>query len=105
VKIAMSEGPITVVIPGDLHLTDSDLENHRVAHWVVDEINGLIRPDFVQFIGDNVQDATDEQFNLFDELRGRLQVPHFALVGDHDVKGDPTAAGFRRHVGATYGSM
>ena len=103
--MAMSEGPITVVIPGDLHLTEPDLENHRVAHWVVDEVNGLIRPDFVQFIGDNVQDATDEQFQLFNEIRDRLQVPHFSLVGDHDVKGDPTAAGFRRHIGATYGSM
>jgi 3',5'-cyclic-AMP phosphodiesterase len=103
--MAMSEGAITVVIPGDLHLTEPDLENHRVAQWVVDEVNGLIRPDFVQFIGDNVQDATDEQFQLFNELRARLQVPHFALVGDHDVKGDAIAAGFRRHIGATYGPM
>ena len=29
----------------------------------------MIQPDFVQFIGDNVQDATDAQFRIFDELQ------------------------------------
>jgi len=99
------EDTVIVVIPGDLHLTEPHLENHRVAQWVVDDVNGLIRPDFVQFIGDNVQDATDEQFHLFNALRARLEVPHFTLVGDHDVKDDPIAAGFRRHVGAPYGAI
>ena len=97
--------PVVVVVPGDLHLTEPDLENVRVAHWMVDEVNGLIRPDFVQFIGDNVQDATEAQFRLFDDLRGRLEVPHFALIGDHDVKDDPLATGFRRHVGEPYGAI
>ncbi len=56
------DNPVVVVVPGDLHLTEPDLENVRAAHWVVGEVNGLIRPDFVQFIGDNVQDATEAQF-------------------------------------------
>jgi 3',5'-cyclic-AMP phosphodiesterase len=96
--------PVVVVVPGDLHLTEPGLENVRVAHRVVDDVNTLIRPDFVQFIGDNVQDATEEQFHLFDEIRGRLAVPYFALIGDHDIKNDPGAAGFRQHVGEPYGS-
>jgi hypothetical protein len=100
----MSDQPIVVVVPGDLHLTEPGLENHRVAHQVVDEVNRLVRPDYVQFIGDNVQDATEAQFRLFDEVRGRLSVPHHALVGDHDVQDDPRAQGFRAHVGETYGS-
>ena len=87
---------MTFVVPGDLHLTEAGLDNHRVALRVVDEVNDLIRPDFVQFIGDNVQDATEAQFRLFDDLRGRLDVPHFALVGDHDVKDDPEAPGLPR---------
>ena len=95
---------VTVVIPGDLHLTESGLDNHTAAQLMVAEVNGLVRPDFVQFIGDNVQDATEEQFRLFDELRGRLEVPHFALVGDHDVKDDPGAGGFRAHLGETFGA-
>ena len=96
--------PVTFVVPGDLHLTEADLDNHLAALRVVDEVNQLIRPDFVQFIGDNVQDATEAQFRLFDDLRGRLAAPHFALVGDHDVKGDPGASGFRVRFGRTYGS-
>jgi 3',5'-cyclic AMP phosphodiesterase CpdA len=100
----MSDDPVIVVVPGDLHLTEPGLENVRVARWVVDEVNGLIRPDFVQFIGDNVQDATETQFHLFDSIRDRLRVPHFALVGDHDVKDDPSASGFRRYVGAPFGA-
>ena len=87
----MSEGPITVVIPGDLHLTEPDLENHRVAHWVVDEVNGLIRPDFVQFIGDNVQDATERTVpTLQRDSRPACKSRTSRLVGDHDVKDDPT---------------
>ena len=99
------QAPIVVVIPGDLHLDDEGLEAERVARWVIEEVNGAIRPDFVQFIGDNVQDATEEQFRRFDAIRGALKVPHFALVGDHDVKDDPDAGGFRRHVGKPWGSV
>jgi 3',5'-cyclic-AMP phosphodiesterase len=76
-----TDDSITFVVPGDLHLTESGLDNDKVASWMVDEVNDLIRPDFVQFIGDNVQDATEDQFRLFDRLRGRLAVPHHALVG------------------------
>ena len=100
----MSSESVTFVVPGDLHLTEAGLDNHRVALWMVEEVNDLIRPDFVQFIGDNVQDATEGQFRLFDDLRGRLTVPHHALVGDHDVKDDPDAIGFRAHLGDTHGS-
>ncbi len=99
-----TDKPIVVVVPGDLHLTEPDLDNVRVASRVMEDVNRLIRPDFVQFIGDNVQDATEAQFRLFDEIRGRLEVPHFAMIGDHDVKGDPFAAGFRRHLGESYGA-
>ncbi len=102
--LSMFDEAVIVAIPGDLHLTEPGLPNHRAAERVVEEINQCIRPDFVQFIGDNVQDATEEQLHLFDELRGRLSMPHFALVGDHDVKDDPEASGFRAHVGPTYGS-
>ena len=102
--MSYTQNAVVVVVPGDLHLTEPGLENHRDALRVVEEVNGLVRPDFVQFIGDNVQDATPAQFALFDEVRRGLSVPDFSLVGDHDVKGDPTASGFRRHVGEPYGA-
>ncbi len=99
-----SLNPVIVAVPGDLHFSEPELENVRVAQDVVNEINTLVRPEFVQFIGDNAQDATEAQFLMFDDLRNRLNVPHFALVGDHDVKGDPAARGFRQHVGEPYGA-
>ncbi len=76
---------MTVVIPGDLHLTRRDLDNHRAAAWMVNQVNDWIRPDFVQFIGDNVQRAEEHEFELFADLRKGLTVPSYALVGDHDV--------------------
>ncbi len=96
--------PIVFAVPGDLHLTEPGLENYRVAQWMVEELNNLIRPDFVQFIGDNVQDATEGQFRIFNEIREQLRAPHYALVGDHDIKDDPEANGFREHFAETYGS-
>jgi hypothetical protein len=99
------DNPVVVVVPGDLHLTEPNLENVATAHWVVDEANALIRPDFVQFIGDNVQDATEDQWQLFNQIRGRLEVPHYAMIGDHDIKDDRGATGFRRHVGDPHGAF
>jgi predicted phosphodiesterase len=95
--------PVTVLIPGDLHLTEPGKPNHAAALRAVADANELIRPDFVQFIGDNVDDGTEEQFATFRELTDRLTVPWFALVGDHDVKGG--AGRFRSHVGEPYGSV
>src|ERR1700685_3664900 len=97
--------PVVVMIPGDLRLTEPALPNHKTAIWAVEEANNFIHPDFVQFIGDNVQDATDDQFRLFDELTMGLECPWYALVRDHDVKDDPEAVGFRGWVGETHGSL
>jgi Icc protein len=99
-----SDAPVTFVVPGDLHLTESGLENHRVARKIIDEVNQLIRPDFVQFIGDNVQHATEEQFRLFRDLASSLLVPYFTLVGDHDHDGEGVPELFIKYVGDPYGS-
>lgn len=103
----MSDANAAVVFvwPGDLHLTRPDAENHRAAGRLLDEVATLIRPDFVQFAGDNAQDATDEQFRMFDALRQRVSCPTHALVGDHDVHHDPQALGYRGHVGEPYGAF
>jgi hypothetical protein len=97
--------PVVCMIPGDLHLTEAGLSNHKTAIWAVEQANDFIRPDFVQFIGDNVQDATDEQFDLFRALAGMINCPWHALVGDHDAQGDPLASAFRDRVGDPYGSL
>src|SRR5580704_17270458 len=97
--------PVVAMIPGDLHLTEPGLPNHPTALWAVQEANNFIRPDFVQFIGDNAQDASDDQFRLFDDLTRRLDRPWYALVGDHDVKDDPQATRFREWIGEPHGAL
>jgi Icc protein len=99
-----NHSPVICVVPGDLHLTEPGLDNHRTALWMVNEVNDLVRPDFVQFIGDNVQDATEAQFHLFRDLASQLRVSWYAVPGDHDVQGDPEAGRFRRLVGEPYGA-
>jgi predicted phosphodiesterase len=96
--------PVTVLIPGDLHLTDAGLLNHAAALAAIADANELIEPDFVQFIGDNVDDGTGAQFVLFRDLTARLTTAWFAIVGDHDAQGDPEARSFREHVGPPTGS-
>jgi len=94
--------PVTFVWPGDLHLDHPGRDNHRVALWMADEVSSLIAPDFVQFAGDNVQHARDDEFALFDEVTSRLTVPWHALVGDHDAHQDPGAHAFQARLGVTY---
>jgi Icc protein len=96
--------PLLFVVPGDLHLTEAGKENHLAALWMVDEMNDYVRPDFVQFIGDNVQNAAEDEFALFNDVARRLQIPYHVLVGDHDVFHDSHAVGFRRFVAATFGA-
>jgi predicted phosphodiesterase len=100
-----NHAPVVFAWPGDLHLETADRENYRVAEWAVEQINTLVRPDFVQFAGDNAQHATAEQFELFTGLCSRLNMPHYALVGDHDAHHDPQANAYRAYCGDPYGAM
>lgn len=97
--------PVVFVWPGDLHLTRPDADNHLAAGKVLDEVESLIKPDFVQFAGDNTQHATDAQFALFAGLRARVSCPTHALVGDHDKHHDPQGIGYRTHVGEPHGAF
>jgi predicted phosphodiesterase len=94
--------PVTFVWPGDLHLEFPDRDNVKVAHWMADEVNSLIKPDFVQFAGDNVQHARPPEWVLFKDVWSKLQMPFHALVGDHDAHHDPAALAYQAELGATY---
>jgi len=96
---------VTFVWPGDLHLETPDRENYRVAQWMVDDVNNRVRPDFVQFAGDNAQKATTSQFEMFTGLRKKLTAPSYALVGDHDAHHDPHASAYRIHCGEPFGAF
>jgi 3',5'-cyclic-AMP phosphodiesterase len=98
----MTGAPVTFVWPGDLHLDVAGRDNHTTALWMADEVSTLIRPDFVQFAGDNVQHARDGEWALFAEVTGRLTVPWHALVGDHDAHHDPGCLAYQSRLGDTY---
>ena len=98
----MSTQPVVFVWPGDLHLEFTDRPNYQTALWMVDEVNELIRPDFIQFAGDNVQHARENEWALFKSVTDKLKMPFHALVGDHDAHHDPGCYSYQAHVGATY---
>lgn len=98
----MDMKPVVFVWSGDLHLETADRPNYRTAMWMADEINELIKPDFVQFPGDNVQHARDGEWALFKSVTDKLKVPFHALVGDHDAHHDPGCHSFEVHVGPPY---
>ena len=98
----MSTQPVVFVWPGDLHLESADRPNYKTALWMADEINDLIKPDFVQFAGDNVQHAREGEWKLFKNVSSKLKVPFHALVGDHDAHHDPGCYSYQANLGATY---
>ncbi|MEY2561375.1 MAG: 3,5-cyclic-AMP phosphodiesterase, partial [Verrucomicrobiota bacterium] len=98
----MNAKPVIFVWPGDLHLESADRPNYKTALWMADEVNDLIRPDFVQFAGDNVQHARESEWALFKNVTDKLKVPWHALVGDHDAHHDPGCHSYQAHVGDTY---
>jgi 3',5'-cyclic-AMP phosphodiesterase len=98
----MSANPVTFVWPGDLHLESSDRPNYQTALWMAKEINEVVKPDFVQFAGDNVQHARDNEWELFKDVTSRLTMPFHAVVGDHDAHHDPGCHSYQARLGATY---
>lgn len=98
----MSRDAVTFVWPGDLHLDVAGRDNHTTALWMADEVSSVIRPDFVQFAGDNVQHARDSEWALFEEGTSRVTAPWHALVGDHDAHHDPGCHAYQSRLGATY---
>jgi 3',5'-cyclic-AMP phosphodiesterase len=93
--------PVVFVWPGDLHLEFEDRPNYKTALWMADEVNDLVRPDFVQFAGDNVQHAREPEWKLFKNVTGKLKLPWHALVGDHDAHHDPGCHAYQKNVGPT----
>jgi 3',5'-cyclic-AMP phosphodiesterase len=98
----MNAKPVTFVWPGDLHLESEDRLNYKTALWMADEVNEIVRPDFVQLAGDNVQHAKASEWALLKNVTSKLNMPFHALVGDHDAHHDPGCRAYQAQLGATY---
>jgi Icc protein len=83
-----TEKPLRFLQIGDLHITDSGLQNHTDLRRIVDQVNentaGKI--DFVYLPGDNADDGTPEQFRIVHDELSRLIASWHAIPGDHDFK-------------------
>ncbi len=86
----------------DVHIDDKNSENNLRA--VIDEVN-LINPAFVVFTGDTLDadptgssTSTQEQANIFMSIANNLEVPFYAVPGNHEY-GYLTADGIEVYLG------
>jgi Icc protein len=72
---------------GDLHMTTRHEENYRDFLSLVEEVNRVMADslNFAYLPGDNADHGKAEEYELVREGLNRLQLPWFAIVGDHDV--------------------
>ncbi len=85
---ASSNGVLSWLHIGDLHLTAAGDENHRDLNRIVALANALPPGslDFALLPGDDAEDGTAEQYQLVRASVAPLQLPLHILPGDHDFK-------------------
>ncbi len=73
----------------------------------VEKLN-LLKPEFVISIGDLIEGYTEDnaelerQWQEFDGLANRLQMPFFYLPGNHDISNQVMADKWRQRLGSSY---
>ncbi len=73
----------------------------------VEKLN-LLKPEFVISIGDFIEGYTEDgtelnrQWNEFDNLVDKLQMPFFYIPGNHDISNEVMARKWRQRLGRTY---
>jgi Icc protein len=86
-KLADQSGIASWVHFGDLHITARREQNCRDFLSLVEEVNQVMADslNFAYLPGDNADHGKAEEYGLVREGLNRLQLPWFAIVGDHDV--------------------
>jgi hypothetical protein len=78
-----------------------------VFNTAIDKLN-LLQPEFVMSVGDLITGYTEDtielnrQWNEFEGMVGRLQMPFFYLPGNHDLTNATQAELWKQRFGATY---
>ena len=68
----------------------------------------LLRPEFIISVGDFIEGYSDDEAKLdqqwdeFNSIVGKLQMPFFYVPGNHDVGNDLTAQKWQERLGRTY---
>ena len=72
---------------GDLHMTTRHEQNHRDLVSLIEEVNRVMAHslNFAYLPGDNADHGEVEEYELVRQRLDQLNLPWFAIVGDHDV--------------------
>lgn len=81
-----------IAVLADLHLSVTDSGSWRVSHRTTDRLETTVAMlnrqsdlDGVLFLGDLVQSGRPAEYEAFDAVIDDLQVPWFAIPGNHDL--------------------
>jgi len=73
----------------------------------VEKVN-LLKPEFVMCVGDLINGGTEDEAELerqweeFDGIVSKLEMPFFYLAGNHDIGNEVMARKWRQRLGASY---
>jgi hypothetical protein len=84
----LNPGVVSWVHIGDLHITTGDQQNYTDFKTIITNVNQYLKNgvNFVLLPGDNANDHTESEYQLIKQATDQLQVPLYAIPGDHDSK-------------------
>jgi Icc protein len=85
----LNPGVVSWVHIGDLHITTADQQNYADFKTILANTDQYLKNgiNFVYLPGDNANDGTESEYQLIKQATDQLQVPLYAIPGDHDEKG------------------
>ena len=88
----LNPGVVSWVHVGDLHITTEDQQNYADFKTIINNVNRYLKNgvNFALLPGDNANDHAETQYRLIKQATDQLQVPLYAIPGDHDSKGGLT---------------
>lgn len=88
----LNPGVVSWVHLGDLHITTADQQNYQDFQTIIANTNQYLKNgvNFALLPGDNANDDTEAEYQLIKQATDQLQVPLYAIPGDHDEKGGLT---------------
>lgn len=84
----LNPGVVSWVHFGDLHITTADQQNYKDLQTIIAHTNQYLKNgiNFAVLPGDNANDGTASEYQLIKQAVDQLQVPLYAVPGDHDHK-------------------
>ncbi|MGI8554580.1 MAG: Ig-like domain-containing protein [Dehalococcoidia bacterium] len=81
-------GVVSWVHFGDLHITSGDQQNYQDFQTIIQNTNQYLLNgvNFAGLPGDNANEGSEAEYQLIKQATDQLQVPLYAIPGDHDLK-------------------